>query len=183
MIDASDEIMGQPRSGAGGLHRGAESEHTEDHEQQWPLDRFVGLFGLEAAGETNQHRAADRPDLNREPVERLAEHHGDNRGEHDRQPAMQRPRGERRTVKEHEVPAPAQGVDRRLGAHHEENVAGAQRQGLEFVAHAFAAAVEGEDDHAEALAEAQFTDALADNVGVRSDGALEDDALVGRDLL
>lgn len=93
MIDASDEVVGQPRSGTGGLHRGAESEHTEDHEQQWPLDRFVGLFGLEAAGETDQHRAADRPNLNREPVERLAEHHGDNRGEHDRHPAMQRPRG------------------------------------------------------------------------------------------
>lgn len=96
---------------------------------------------------------------------------------------MQRPRGERRTVEKHEVLAPARGVGRRLGAHHEANVAGAQRQGLEFIAHALAISVKGEDDHAEALAEAQFTDALADDLSVRGDGALEDDALAGRDLL
>ncbi len=84
-----------------------------------------------------------------------------------------------RAVEKEDVVTAADLLAGLVGPHHEDGVALFEGEGVDPVAHVDPAAVDGEDDHAEALAEIELVDGLADDGGAGPDDALDDGALVG----
>ena len=81
--------------------------------------------------------------------------------------------GGARAIEEDQVVAAAQGVDRLVGAHHEEHVARFDRQGFDRLAHVATFAMQGDGYQAEPLAEVYAAHGFTDELGLGQDDRLD----------